>query len=183
MNDTSFSWNSLPLSEQPHLNDATNINCLILFNKIYYVICGFHCGLCYLWFAAWLNCRLALLAILRHKYLVLIYIKTLTILVWVLILSVVCGCCLCYWKNGRAEVSTEDAVSALRRAAKWAQMGLVVSTGSPPGGIVNTATTDKKKTQTEVICREKNAELARYMSTLLRINCLSYHLYAGSIFI
>ena len=81
--------------------------------------------------------------------------------------------CVCYGQNGRAEVSTEDAVSALRRAAKWAQMGLVVSTGSPPGGTVNTATTDKKKTQTDVICREKNAELARYRSTLSSNTCIS----------
>ena len=64
-------------------------------------------------------------------------------------------------------------MSALRRAAKWAQMGLVVSTGSPPGGTVNTATTDKKKTQTDVICREKNAELARYRSTLSSNTCIS----------
>ncbi len=44
-------------------------------------------------------------------------------------------------------------------------MGLVVSTGSPPDVTVNTATTDKKKTQTDVICREKNAELARCISS------------------
>lgn len=69
-------------------------------------------------------------------------------------------------KHGRAEVSTEDAMSALRRAAKWAQMGLIVSTG-PPVDCVNTDNSgnDKKKTATEVICKEKNAELARCVKT------------------
>ena len=52
-------------------------------------------------------------------------------------------------------------MSALRRAAKWAQMGLVVSTGPPPDVTVDMATTDKKKTATEVICKEKNTDLAR----------------------
>ena len=54
-------------------------------------------------------------------------------------------------------------MSALRKAAKWAQMGLVVSTG-PPVDSSSAATTpvaDKKKTAVEVVCREKNAELAR----------------------
>ncbi|XP_053376531.1 probable E3 ubiquitin-protein ligase HECTD4 [Mercenaria mercenaria] len=65
-------------------------------------------------------------------------------------------------KSNKAEVVTEDALSALRKAAKWAQMGLVVSTGapvdSPPAEVTSG---DKKKTEKEVICRDKNAELAR----------------------
>ncbi|OWF52164.1 E3 ubiquitin-protein ligase HECTD4 [Mizuhopecten yessoensis] len=65
-------------------------------------------------------------------------------------------------KYGKAEVTTEDAGSALKKAAKWAQMGLVVSTGPP----IDTQqpeppTGDKKKTAFEVVCRERNSELAR----------------------
>ncbi len=61
-------------------------------------------------------------------------------------------------------MTTEDAVSALRKAAKWAQMGLVVSTGPPiEGSTTVTSGSDKKKTAVEVICKDKNAELARYV--------------------
>ena len=57
---------------------------------------------------------------------------------------------------------TEDAVAALRKAAKWAQMGLVVSTGPPAeGATTEVASCDKKKTATEVVCKEKNMELSR----------------------
>ena len=66
-------------------------------------------------------------------------------------------------QHGKAEVTTEDAVSALRRAAKWAQMGLVVSTGSPVDmQQSDNSSSDKKKTAVEVICKDKNAELSRY---------------------
>jgi len=65
-------------------------------------------------------------------------------------------------QNNKAELTTEDALSALRKAAKWAQMGLVVSTGppvdSPPPEVTSG---DKKKTEKEIICRDKNSELAR----------------------
>ena len=71
-------------------------------------------------------------------------------------------------QNGRAEVCTEDAVSALRKAAKWAsQMGLVVSTGPPADGVATETpaqaamATDKKKMAADVVCKEKNIELAR----------------------
>ncbi|XP_055995500.1 probable E3 ubiquitin-protein ligase HECTD4 isoform X2 [Ostrea edulis] len=65
-------------------------------------------------------------------------------------------------KLGKAEVTTEDAISALKKAAKWAQMGLVVSTGPPvEGGQADTPTGDKKKQPVDVVCREKNTELAR----------------------
>ncbi|KAK3084084.1 hypothetical protein FSP39_007865 [Pinctada imbricata] len=65
-------------------------------------------------------------------------------------------------KNGRAEITTEDAVTALKKAAKWAQMGLVVSTGPPVDNVPAEAPTgDKKKTSSEATCREKNNELAR----------------------
>ncbi|XP_077866440.1 putative E3 ubiquitin-protein ligase HECTD4 [Saccoglossus kowalevskii] len=65
-------------------------------------------------------------------------------------------------KHNRAEVITDDAVTSFRRAAKWAQSGLVVSTGPP----IETSTQDnggrdKKKITSEAVCREKNAELAR----------------------
>lgn len=60
-------------------------------------------------------------------------------------------------------MTTEEAVSALRKAAKWAAMGLVVSTGTPVDAHgSDTNASDKKKMATEVICKEKNAELARY---------------------
>ncbi|KAK7087914.1 probable E3 ubiquitin-protein ligase HECTD4 isoform X2 [Littorina saxatilis] len=66
-------------------------------------------------------------------------------------------------KHGRCEVTTEEAMVALKKAYKWAQMGMVVSTAPP----VETTSTDgnsapdKKKTAAEVTCKEKNAELAR----------------------
>lgn len=42
-------------------------------------------------------------------------------------------------------------------------MGLVVSTGPPvEGGQADTPTGDKKKQPVDVVCREKNTELARY---------------------
>ena len=47
-------------------------------------------------------------------------------------------------------MTTEEAVIALRKAAKWAQMGLVVSTGPPVDATAQTQGTDKKKTATEV---------------------------------
>ena len=53
-------------------------------------------------------------------------------------------------------------MSALRRAAKWAQTGLVVSTGPPLDGVPSdNSSSDKKKTAVEVVCKEKNSELAR----------------------
>ncbi|XP_062590799.1 probable E3 ubiquitin-protein ligase HECTD4 isoform X2 [Saccostrea cucullata] len=65
-------------------------------------------------------------------------------------------------KSGKAEVTTEDAITALKKAAKWAQMGLVVSTGPPvESGQADTPTGDKKKQPVDVVCREKNTELAR----------------------
>lgn len=50
----------------------------------------------------------------------------------------------------------------MKKAAKWAQMGLTVSTG-PPIDIIceSTVSGDKKKTAAELVCKEKNAELAR----------------------
>ncbi|XP_025090246.1 probable E3 ubiquitin-protein ligase HECTD4 isoform X2 [Pomacea canaliculata] len=66
-------------------------------------------------------------------------------------------------KYGKCEVTTEEAMAALKKAYKWAQMGMVVST-APPVDTLSTdtgASTDKKKTASEVICKEKNAELAR----------------------
>ena len=66
-------------------------------------------------------------------------------------------------KQGRCEVTTEEAMVALKKAYKWAQMGMVVSTAPP----VETASADtnsapdKKKTAAEVTCKEKNSELAR----------------------
>ena len=53
-------------------------------------------------------------------------------------------------------------MSALRKAAKWAQMGLVVST-EPPVDTVSpdNSANDKKKSATDVVCKEKNVELAR----------------------
>ena len=52
---------------------------------------------------------------------------------------------------GKAEVTTDEAVISLRKAAKWAQMGLVVSTGPPVDATASQSQgTDKKKTATEV---------------------------------
>ncbi|XP_038054835.1 probable E3 ubiquitin-protein ligase HECTD4 isoform X2 [Patiria miniata] len=67
-------------------------------------------------------------------------------------------------KYGKAEVFTEDANTAIRKASKWAQSGLVVSTGPPVennNDSSNENGKEKKKVVTEVVCREKNAELAR----------------------
>ncbi|KAK7506010.1 hypothetical protein BaRGS_00002732 [Batillaria attramentaria] len=66
-------------------------------------------------------------------------------------------------KHGKCEVTTEEAMVALKKAYKWAQMGMVVST-TPPVETTssdNNSAPDKKKTASEVICKEKNAELAR----------------------
>ncbi|XP_063396384.1 probable E3 ubiquitin-protein ligase HECTD4 [Mytilus trossulus] len=65
-------------------------------------------------------------------------------------------------KSGKADVCTEDAVTALKKAAKWAQSGLVISTGSPVDSTPPEATNgDKKKQNAVTVCREKNNELAR----------------------
>ncbi|XP_013380029.1 probable E3 ubiquitin-protein ligase HECTD4 isoform X2 [Lingula anatina] len=65
-------------------------------------------------------------------------------------------------RTGKAEITTEEASSALRKAAKWAQMGLIVSTGPPVDSQApETAAVDKKKQAFEVTCKEKNSELAR----------------------
>ena len=60
------------------------------------------------------------------------------------------------------EVVTEDAVSALRKAAKWAQMGLVVSTEPPIDSTTpDNSDSDKKKSAADVVCKDKNVDLAR----------------------
>ncbi|XP_077996372.1 putative E3 ubiquitin-protein ligase HECTD4 [Glandiceps talaboti] len=65
-------------------------------------------------------------------------------------------------KHNKAEVMMDDAVTALRRAAKWAQSGLVVSTGPPiESSAQDNGGRDKKKTTSEAVCREKNSDLAR----------------------
>uniref|UniRef100_A0A8B9JW99 HECT domain E3 ubiquitin protein ligase 4 n=1 Tax=Astyanax mexicanus TaxID=7994 RepID=A0A8B9JW99_ASTMX len=69
-------------------------------------------------------------------------------------------------KTGSCEVITEEASAALRKASKWAQSGLIVSVGPPvetlvqetSGGVSNG---DKKKSAQTVVCRDRNAELAR----------------------
>ncbi len=73
---------------------------------------------------------------------------------------------LCVLQSGCCEVITEEASSALRKANKWAQSGLIVSVGPPiestgqeNAGISTTG--DKKKTAQSTVCRERNAELAR----------------------
>jgi E3 ubiquitin-protein ligase HECTD4 len=68
------------------------------------------------------------------------------------------------FQNNKAEVTTEDAVSVLRKAAKWAQLGLVVSTGPPVDMTsLESNASDKKKTGADVVCKEKNIELNRYV--------------------
>ncbi|XP_016414650.1 probable E3 ubiquitin-protein ligase HECTD4 [Sinocyclocheilus rhinocerous] len=69
-------------------------------------------------------------------------------------------------KSGCCEVIMEEASSALRKANKWAQSGLIVSVGPPiestgqeNAGISTTG--DKKKSAQSTVCRERNAELAR----------------------
>uniref|UniRef100_A0A2C9KB19 HECT domain-containing protein n=1 Tax=Biomphalaria glabrata TaxID=6526 RepID=A0A2C9KB19_BIOGL len=66
-------------------------------------------------------------------------------------------------KNGKVELTTEEAVSAFKKAYKWAQMGLVISTAPPTDTSIseNNNGVDKKKTVSEVICKDKNSELAR----------------------
>lgn len=63
---------------------------------------------------------------------------------------------------------TEEAAAALRKANKWAQSGLIVSVGPPMEALVQEAaggitTGDKKKTAQTAVCRDRNADLARYM--------------------
>ncbi|XP_039627266.1 probable E3 ubiquitin-protein ligase HECTD4 [Polypterus senegalus] len=69
-------------------------------------------------------------------------------------------------KTGCCEVITEEAASALRKATKWAQSGLIVSVGPPVEIVSQEAASglsvgDKKKTAQTAICRERNTELAR----------------------
>ena len=68
-------------------------------------------------------------------------------------------CCL---QSGRAEMSCDDTMTSLRKAARWAQMGLVVSTG-PPADVTQTKDEHSaaKKVSADVICKDKNVELAR----------------------
>jgi E3 ubiquitin-protein ligase HECTD4 len=74
------------------------------------------------------------------------------------------------FQTGKVEVVTEDAVTALKKAAKWAQSGLVFSTGPPVDITPPEATNgDKKKQNSVTICREKNNELARYAILLYTI--------------
>ena len=56
---------------------------------------------------------------------------------------------------------TDDTASALRKALKWAQSGLIVSSGPPVESSENENGKEKKKVAAEVVCREKNADLAR----------------------
>jgi hypothetical protein len=61
-------------------------------------------------------------------------------------------------------VTTEDAASALRKATKWAQSGLVVSTGPPVDlNTTDSSANEKKKLAGDVLCKEKNVELARFV--------------------
>ncbi|XP_052243277.1 probable E3 ubiquitin-protein ligase HECTD4 isoform X2 [Dreissena polymorpha] len=64
-------------------------------------------------------------------------------------------------KNNKAEVVTEDVKAARKKAEKWAQIGLTVSIGPPTESAGDSLNGDKKKTEKEVICKDKNAELAR----------------------
>ncbi|XP_036454105.1 probable E3 ubiquitin-protein ligase HECTD4 isoform X4 [Colossoma macropomum] len=69
-------------------------------------------------------------------------------------------------KTGSCEVITEEASAALRKASKWAQSGLIVSVGPPVETLIQettggTNTGDKKKSAQTVVCRDRNAELAR----------------------
>jgi len=62
-------------------------------------------------------------------------------------------------------VITEEASSAVRRASKWAEMGLVVGTGPPVDPSTcpaeNSSSDKLKKTAIETLCKEKNSSLAR----------------------
>ena len=61
-------------------------------------------------------------------------------------------------------LSTDDAVIALRKATQWAQSGMIVSTGPPVEPKASTdslSNSEKKKSNSETVCREKNAQLAR----------------------
>ena len=55
-------------------------------------------------------------------------------------------------------------MTALRKAYKWAQSGLVVSTAPPSELSPADGSADKKKTATETVCKERNSALARYHS-------------------
>ena len=56
---------------------------------------------------------------------------------------------------------TDDTASALRKAIKWSQSGLIVSTGPPVDSTDTENGKEKKKVAAEVVCREKNSDLAR----------------------
>lgn len=81
-------------------------------------------------------------------------------------------------QGGCCEVITEEASAALRKATKWAQSGLIVSVGPPvesinPETVSGLSTGDKKKTAQTSICRERNSELARWVSRMLPWRCSS----------
>jgi E3 ubiquitin-protein ligase HECTD4 len=63
--------------------------------------------------------------------------------------------------TGRAEAITDDRRLCLRKAARWAQVGFVVSIGPPADGVTSAANADdRKKRMAEEVCRDRNEELA-----------------------
>ena len=54
-------------------------------------------------------------------------------------------------------------MNAFKKAFKWAQLGLVISTAPPTDSSTAESSngSDKKKMASEMICKEKNSELAR----------------------
>ena len=79
------------------------------------------------------------------------------------IISYVGFCCVISNQTGKAELFTEDAATAIQKAGKLAQAGFVVSVGVPIEATdTENANKEKMKVTAEAVCREKNAELARY---------------------
>ncbi|XP_071946536.1 probable E3 ubiquitin-protein ligase HECTD4 isoform X2 [Antedon mediterranea] len=64
-------------------------------------------------------------------------------------------------RNGKTEVLTDEARVAMRRAARWAQCGLVLSSCPPVENTATDAGREKKKVNSESVCKERNTELAR----------------------
>ena len=63
--------------------------------------------------------------------------------------------------TGRAEAVTDDRRLCLRKAARWAQVGFVVSIGPPADGVTSATTADdRKKRMAEEVCQDRNEDLA-----------------------
>lgn len=62
-------------------------------------------------------------------------------------------------QTGRAEALTDDKRLCMRKAARWAQAGFVISIGAPSDGVMSASTADdRKKRVAEEVCQDRNEE-------------------------